>query len=189
MLHHPPSDSKIEIDSSSKEQKIVIPHVKPRTIRFFSIPFLVLWFAGWSIGFAAVCGQFLEGKGSVFLGVWLVVWALAGIMASSFLFQWIRRPLPEVLSLSKSGLSFDSGTPPNTSLFYELSRGGGWKAIFPRRLNLEFSAEELSTVALRETGFGNRLTIDKGSDRFEIARSATEVDRDWLFEYIQASHS
>jgi len=31
-------------------------------------------------------------------------------------------------------------------------------------------------------------TIDKGSERIEIASSATEIEREWLFEYLKSSY-
>jgi hypothetical protein len=38
----------------------------------------------------------------------------------------------------------------------------------------------LQTLRLRETETGNRLTVDLGAQRLELASQASEVEREWL---------
>ena len=59
-----------------------------------------------------------------------------------------------------------------------------WRSIFPKRKRIEFIPSDLKTMKLRETDSGNRLTIDKGSERIEIAMAATEIEKEWLFHYL-----
>ena len=63
-----------------------------------------------------------------------------------------------------------------------------WKTLFLKRKQIEFTLKELETLTLRETDLGNRLTIDKESERIEFATSATEIEREWLFEYLKSSY-
>ena len=51
---------------------------------------------------------------------------------------------------------------------------------FPKRVRLELDRSQLQSLRLRETDNGNRLTFDIGSDRIEIAPTASEVEREWL---------
>ena len=64
-----------------------------------------------------------------------------------------------------------------------------WASIFPKRKVVEFNHSEMSSLKLRETGSGNRLTIDSGSNRVEIAVNATEIEREWLYEYLTSNYS
>ena len=64
-----------------------------------------------------------------------------------------------------------------------------WRMLFPKRRRLVFGPKELSTLKLRETDAGNRLTIDVGADRIDLASDASEVEREWLFELLQREYS
>jgi hypothetical protein len=64
-----------------------------------------------------------------------------------------------------------------------------WKQLFKKRKKSEFSSEEMNTLKLREYGEGNRLTIDKGNQRIELAIGATELEREWLFETLSSKYS
>ncbi len=64
-----------------------------------------------------------------------------------------------------------------------------WKAMFPKRKKHEFTHSEIKSLKLRETDSGNRLTIDKGVERIEIATSATEIEREWLYQFLQINYS
>lgn len=61
--------------------------------------------------------------------------------------------------------------------------------MFPKRTRIEFLPAELKTMELRETDSGNRLTIDKGTERVEIAIGTTEIEREWLFSFLQSHYS
>ena len=49
------------------------------------------------------------------------------------------------------------------------------KNLFPKRKIYHFNKEELKSLKLREFEGGNRLTIDKGVDRIEIAPHLLEI--------------
>jgi len=61
--------------------------------------------------------------------------------------------------------------------------------LFQKRIKTEFIREHIQTLKLREFGDGNRLTIDKGNKRIELASGATELEREWLQELIQRQYS
>jgi uncharacterized protein YeaO (DUF488 family) len=55
-----------------------------------------------------------------------------------------------------------------------------WKSIFSKRFRTELGRQQLQSLRLRETEAGNRLTIDLGAKRVELASQASEVEREWL---------
>jgi hypothetical protein len=61
-----------------------------------------------------------------------------------------------------------------------------WISIVSRRNRVEFA--DLKSFKLHATKTGNRLTIDNGTKREEIAQGATEVKREWLFNYINKNY-
>jgi len=61
--------------------------------------------------------------------------------------------------------------------------------MFPKREIVEFSSDELKSITLREFEKSNRLTIDSGAKRIELANAASEVEREWLYEYLKSYYS
>ena len=57
--------------------------------------------------------------------------------------------------------------------------------MFEKRKQIQFTPEEIATMRLRDTESDNRLTIDHGSDRIDIGRALTEVERETLFKLIR----
>ena len=58
--------------------------------------------------------------------------------------------------------------------------------MFRRRINAEFDRKDIQTLRLREFQTGNRLTIDHKNKRIDIGAGIGEVEREWLFDYIQS---
>jgi hypothetical protein len=63
-----------------------------------------------------------------------------------------------------------------------------WQSIFFKRKQYNLNLADITSLKLRETDSGNRLTIDKGAERIELGSSATEVEREWLYEYLHATY-
>jgi hypothetical protein len=61
--------------------------------------------------------------------------------------------------------------------------------MFPRRARLELDRRGLQSLRLRETSEGNRLTVDVDASRIEIARSASEIEREWLYQVLVKRYS
>lgn len=104
-------------------------------------------------------------------------------------YRSFRPSVPEKLFLNTPFLIFDSGIPPLESDLRSGSRKKSYKSLFFKRKRIEFSPLEFETMKLRETNSGNRLTIDKGNDRIDIAKNVTEIDREWLFNYLKSYYS
>jgi hypothetical protein len=64
------------------------------------------------------------------------------------------------------------------------SRSVSWKAAFPKRIVTRIESRSLSTLRLREGDGGNRLTVDAGVERIELAKAATDVEREWLSQVL-----
>jgi hypothetical protein len=53
--------------------------------------------------------------------------------------------------------------------------------MFPKRTRVELDRRKLQSLRLRETNEGNRLTVDADALRLDIAPSASEIEREWLY--------
>lgn len=189
MSSTPPQGSAIEVDTLNGYQHFSIPHGKGGPMRYFVGIFLLFWMGGWFMGFTSAFTQIISGDAGAFIVVWLGVWSLGGLYAGYLIYRLFKRSIPEQLLLNRPSLSFDNGVPPLRLEFGMRVQKDYWKTIFPKRKRIEFSPQELKTMELRETDSGNRLTIDKGAERVEIAIGATEIEREWLFNYLQKNYS
>ncbi|MBN1311472.1 MAG: hypothetical protein JXB30_08640 [Anaerolineae bacterium] len=95
-----------------------------------------------------------------------------------------RPSVPEALILTKYEMLYDSGVAPLAYPFSPKSQREYWEKMFERRVKTSLSLTQLNTLRLRESQTGNRLTIDDGSKRIEIAAGAGEPDREWLFDVL-----
>jgi len=77
--------------------------------------------------------------------------------------------------------------PPPSGWDYR-RRTDFWKTVFERRKEIQFTPEEIATLRLRDTESDNRLTIDRGSDRIDIGKALTEVERESLFKLIREEY-
>ena len=180
----PLSGSKITTEFTDGYQTIVVPHKQASAFRYFIGAFLLLWLGGWSVGLVTAVTELLSAM-EPFLIIWLVGWTLGGAFAFYMIYRLFRKPVPEALHLTLPNLTFDTGVPPLDLKFGTRYSMEYWKTLFHRRKKIEFTPLELQSLRLRETDSGNRLTIDRGADRIDIATGATEVEREWLYNMLK----
>lgn len=181
-----PQDSNIEMTTVDGQKQIIIPYEKAGIMRYFIGAFLVFWLSMWFSGFVTVGSQILAGEANAFLFFWFAGWSVGGMFAGTMIFKIFRKSTPQSLLLNRPNLLLDTGTAPfNPTMGNQKDI---WKMLFLKRKNIEFTHRELETLKLRETDDSNRLTIDKDSERIELASSATEIEREWLFEYLKSSY-
>jgi hypothetical protein len=178
----PPAGSKIQITSDSVDPTIIVPPVNNFT-RYPIGLFLLFWLGGWSMGFRSALAKIMSGEtGNGFLIFWLCGWTLGGVFAAYSLYRLLRPSVPEKLELRRNSVAYDSGVAPpqlDSSRGYQNPKKA-WSSAFPKRVRTEFDRGLLQSLRLRETEAGNRLTIDVGAERIEIAAAASEVEREWL---------
>ena len=181
----PPQGSKITIDTVNGHQQILVPHGSGGIMRYFIGIFLLFWLSGWFMGFTNAFSTIISGEGGTSLIIWLGGWSLGGLFAGYMIYRVFQKSIPEQLLLNCPSLSLDTGVPPMKLELSVRSQKEYWKSIFPKRKRIEFTPSDLKTMKLRETDSGNRLTIDKGAERIEIAIAATEIEKEWLFRHLQ----
>jgi len=185
---NPPTGSKIKVTLDRGTEKIIAPHGSSGVMRYFIIIFLMVWLGGWAVGwvsaFSALMGGKAEGGGRAFLLFWLAGWSVGGVFAFFALYQLLRPSAPEEYVLQYPELGYDSGTPPFTMSFDYRSQMNVWRKLLRKRAQEQFSPSDLRTLKLREFESGNRLTIDKGSERIELGSSLSEIEREWLYRQI-----
>ncbi len=188
MNHHPPQGSKITLHAEDGIQKIIMPHPPKAGSSMFAGIFILFWLGGWYIGFTTALSTIMSGNGGAFLMVWLGLWSLGGLAALYALYRIFSSPVAESLLLDKPYLSLDTGRPPVSGTQHRAGRRRNQSPLAARRKTVRFEKADLKSLKLREAEGGNRLTIDKGRDRIEIAQSATEVEREWLHDYLVANY-
>jgi len=105
------------------------------------------------------------------------------------LYRLLRPSIPQVLLLDRPNLLLDTGAPPLTLSFDYRSRAETWKRFFAKRERVEFSPGEIATLRLRELDSGNRVTIDKGSKRYDLGQGLSEPEREWLYRVLCEQYS
>jgi hypothetical protein len=88
-------------------------------------------------------------------------------------------------------VTYDSGIPP---VEFGSSRRNKnlkdtWSSAFPRRVRVDLDRRQLQSLRLRETDSGNRLTIDADTARIDIAKTASELEREWLARLLARRYS
>jgi hypothetical protein len=143
----------------------------------------------WAFGWFSAASQLLknngQGPGDLFLIFWLGAWTVGGILVFFTLFRILRPTVPETLLLSQPSITYDSGVAPFQFSFSFRSQMDMWKKLFQKRLRTEFDPIQIQTLKLREFDTGNRLTVDQGNKRIEIAADASELEREWLYELLK----
>ncbi|UFZ07357.1 hypothetical protein LQG66_14050 [Bradyrhizobium ontarionense] len=184
---NPPDGSRITISGGGVHPIIRIPQAGSPT-RYFGGLFLLFWLGGWAVGWTSAWSKITSGQGSAFLVFWLGAWTIGGIFAAATGYRSFRPTVPETLALSRSSLSYDSGVAP-----FEFNNGeqgrskgvrDGFRTLFPKRIRIELTQRQLQSLRLRETDSGNRLTVDAGAERLDLARGASEIEREWLAHYL-----
>jgi hypothetical protein len=187
---NPPEGSKISIANDRGDPTIVVPP----TSSFMRYPmgmFILFWLGGWTLGFKSALEKLWTGPVQLFLVFWLAAWTLGGFFAVAMLYRSFRPSVPETLELRRNNIAYDSGIAPpqfNTAR-RSMNPIQSWRSMFPKRLRLELDRSQLQSLRLRETDTGNRLTFDIGSDRIEIAPTASEVEREWLARLLARRYS
>jgi hypothetical protein len=97
------------------------------------------------------------------------------------------------MTLSSGEILYDTGrTPVDFTSFsrYGMNRAriNPWGQVFSKRKVMSFSTAGLSTLKLRDIDGGNRLTVDKDSERIDLATGLTEIEREWLYAQIKATY-
>ena len=165
-------------------------------MRFFIGAFLVFWLGGWLMGEFSAIHELVTGHvkaANAFLLFWLCGWTVGGFFAFAMCYRVLSPATPESMTLSSSELLYDTGRPPIDFMSFNRygmsrSRINPWKQVFQKRKIINFSQSELGTLRLRDVESGNRLTIDKDSDRIDLAAGLTEIEREWLFAQIKAAY-
>lgn len=187
MILKPPDGSKISVTTEGTDPVIVVPHGSASAIRYFVGLFLLFWLGGWFVGFSSTISTLAFGKFHLFLVFWLGGWTLAGIAVVVCLYRIFRPSIPGSLRLMLQGVRYDSGIPPFQ--MNPVNQMNSWKSLFPKRTRVDIDRQKLKSLRLRETEAGNRLTVDAGAARLDIAQSASEVEREWLYQVLAKRYS
>ena len=110
-------------------------------------------------------------------------------MAVYWAYRAFRPSVPESLRLMPDGVTYDSGIPPLQTYSGYTWNKDAWKSMFPKRTRVELDRRKLQSLRLRETNDGNRLTVDADTLRLDIAQSATEIEREWLYQLLTKRYS
>jgi hypothetical protein len=186
----PPAGSKITIATDGPDPAVVIPNSGGAT-RYFAGFFLLFWLGAWTIGFRDVGSKVISGNADAFMVFWLGAWTVGGIAAALSLYRIFRPGVPESLILRRNSVTYDSGIPPLQFNTYSRYRNpkDAWNSLLPKRIRVDFDQRQLQSLRLRATDSGNRLTIDADAARLDIARTASEVEREWLVRLLAQRYS
>src|SRR3569832_2282917 len=184
----PPDGSRISINYDNGDPTIVIP-AKQSASRYFGGVFLLVWLAGWAFGFKSASSQVLSGNGNLFIVIWLVGWTVGGVFAAFSAYRIFRPAVPETLQIRRGSVVYDSGVAPlEFNTFQRRSTREYWNSLLSKRTRTDLNRAELHTMRLRETETGNRLTVDLGAQRIDLASQAGEVEREWLARLLAARY-
>jgi hypothetical protein len=183
----PPSGSRISVTTDGGHPRIVIPHGNDSPMRYFIGLFMLAWLGGWFAGFSNEVSKLSSGQPDPIVVFWLVGWTLGGAFAMYLAYRAFRRCVPESLRLMPNSVTYDSGIPPLQ--VYGYSRKDYWKSVFPKRTRVELDWRKLQSLHLRETNDGNRLTVDADAVRLDITQSASEIEREWLYQLLATRYS
>ena len=190
MLVKPPPNSTITVAGSGRAEVISIPYRKAPVAAYMVGMFLLCWLLGWAFGEITAIYQIVTTpirSRTIFLIVWVCMWTVGGGIAILVLRRLVQRSVPETLSLDADGLVQDLGIPP-----FQMPSAGNiaaWSSLFPSRKQRKIDRSQLNSLRLRDGDTRNRLTVDVGADRVELARDATDVEREWLFKMISDRYS
>ena len=182
----PPNGSKISVTTDGGDPVIVVPHARPGASRYFVGLILLVMIGIWYLGFSRSMSVLWSGNADVFFLLWLLLWTAVGAFPAYCLYRLFGPAVPELLRLRSNGMAYDLGVPPLQTPY----RGGisfkeARKVYFPKRTRIELDRP----LRLQETGSGNRLTVNAGPERLELARSANEIEREWLYRTFAKRYS
>ena len=176
----PPKGSKISVETNDSGESVIIVPVVENPGRYFIGIFTLVWLSFWYVGETFVASEILSGNATGALIFWFIGWTMGGVFAASTAYRSLRPILPESLRLLRSGIDFDSGVRPLQWI--------GRNITFPKRVRCEINLRQLRSLRLRESepslfqepDRSIRLTVEVDNQRIEIARDATEIEREWL---------
>jgi hypothetical protein len=184
----PPTGSGISVTTDGGHPRIVVPHGNDSPMRYFVGPFMLAWLGGWFAAFSSEVSKLASGQANAILVFWLVGWTLGGAFAVYLAYRAFRPSVPESLRLMPNTVTYDTGIPP-LQVYGYISRKDYWKSVFQKRTCVELDWRKLQSLHLRETNDGNRLTVDADAVRLDIAQSASEIEREWLYHLLATRYS
>jgi len=185
----PPDGSNIAVVAEGADQTIIIPHQSGGAMRYFAGLFILFWLGGWFVAFSTTAPQVFSGNPPLFLIFWLGGWTVAGVFAMYYLYRIFRPSIPESLRLTRNGVIYDSGVPSFQMVPRYANAKDAWQSFLPKRTRIELDRRQLQSLRLRDTDTGNRLTVDAGALRLDVAKSASEVEREWLYQVLARHYS
>jgi hypothetical protein len=189
MTIQPPPGSNISVAMDGADTVIVVPYDSGGLARYGVAAFMVFWLGGWAYGWHDVAGKILAGNGNFFLVFWLGAWTVGGAAAGFALYRMLRPVVPESFRLMREGVRYDSGNPSVQMNFGPMNPRPTWSSMFPTRIYADIDRQQLRSLQLRQTALGNRLTVDAGVSRLDLARDATEIEREWLYQALAKHYS
>jgi len=185
----PPEGSNIAVTAEGADLAIIIPHKGGGAMRYFVGLFLLFWLGGWFVGFSATAPKVFSDNPPPFLIFWLVGWTLGGAFAMYYLYRIFRPSIPESLRLTRNSVIYDLGIPPFQMVSRHANAKDAWQSFHPKRTRIELDRRQLQSLRLRDTDAGNRLTVDAGALRLDMAKSASEIEREWLYQVLARHYS
>lgn len=189
MTPRPPDGSTIAVAATGRDIVIVVPYPSGGLARYGIGLFLLCWLGGWAFGLQSVGTKLLSAQGNLFEVVWLGAWTVGGAFAAHTLFRILRGPQPEIFGLTQNGVQYDSGIPAFEIKPIPRNYAAQWSYYFPKRTRVELDRRKLQSLQLRQNDLGNRLTVDNGATRLDLAQQATEIEREWLYKVLADQYS
>jgi hypothetical protein len=174
-----PAGSTISVGTNGADTVIVVPYRSAGPTRYGVGLFLLCWLGSWAYAWIEVSSKVLSGRANLFMIFWLCAWTVGGGFAAYALYQMMRQPIPEVFRLMTPGLRYDSGRRPFDVNTMNASPRPNWATYFPKRIQTDIDRQQLQSLRLRQTPTANRLTVDAGVTRLDLARDASEIEREW----------
>jgi len=190
MMITPPLQSKIRVENADGNAMIIIPQRKGGFFRYLVGIFMLFWLGAWAVGWGiGVEAMVTEGNGyRAFILFWLGTWTVGGLFAMFYLYRLLQRAVPETIVLASPEPVYDSGIAPLRVSFTFGSQRDAWKRLLQKRYRTTFSLADLATLRLRDFESGNRLTIDQGVRRIDLAAGVNEPEREWLYGVLKSHY-
>jgi hypothetical protein len=188
MTIQPPSGSNISVEMEGAVDVIVVPY-ESNPMRYGVAAFMVFWLGGWAFGWHSAASQVFSGNGNLFVLFWLGAWTVGGAAVIYTLYRMLRPIVSESFRLMPEGVRYDSGNPPVQMNFGNTNQRPDWKSYFPKRTRVDIDRQQLQSLRLRQTVLGNQLTVDANVSRLDLARDASEIEREWLYKIIAERYS
>ena len=181
-----PQDSVIRLEKLNGFPLVVIPYPKRLLERIPTGLFILFWLGGWAFGFVVVGGLIISGEAGVFHYFWFGGWSIGGLWAMAITRRIFQGAKDQMLWLNKPKLSLDTGFP---AFSYKDANKHPLRSLKSNRVKTELTPNQIETLELRETESGNRLTVDIGAKRVDLAAGAGEIEREWLYDYLMKEYA